>query len=120
MLREGTKQYATAGGATRTVPLYRLLTPKQIEARAKEAEARAKEAEVRAWEERWKNENRTWTDKTGTYKVEAVYDDHVGDGNIRLLRQDKSEIVIHLSKLSDADRRKAIELREAAKPVGKR
>lgn len=85
------------------------------EANQKTAEANRKVVEVQAWQERWNKDKHTWTDKSGKYSVEAIYDGYLGEGKIRLLRKDKSELVIHLSKLSEPDRRKAVALRRAGK-----
>ena len=115
----GTKTYPTAAGTTKTVRVVRLVDrdrmaqmEAKLEANRTAAAARPKrEADAIAWQERWAKEKRTWKDKTGRFSVDAVYDGHLGDGNIRLLKEDKTEIIIHLSKLSDSDRRKTVAIK---------
>ncbi|MDZ7617548.1 MAG: SHD1 domain-containing protein, partial [Patescibacteria group bacterium] len=46
---------------------------------------------------------RTWTDTTGTYRIEAEFVDVV-EGKVHLKRADGSVIAVPLDKLSDADR----------------
>jgi hypothetical protein len=123
---EGTKTYRTAAGTTNTVRVVRLVdrdrmaqmearleaNRKELEANRKEAAAKAKtQADALAWQDRWAKEKRTWKDKTGNFSVEAVYDEYLDDGKIRLLKEDKTEIIVHLSKLSDSDRQKAVAIK---------
>jgi len=57
---------------------------------------------------------RTWSDVTGTYKIEATYLG-VADGNVQLKRQDGKEIQVPLDKLSPRDRDFVQQVQEAAK-----
>ena len=116
-----TYSYTTVAGSKKTVLVLerneeklREIVAKRHEKAEKErvaAEAERKAAEAKAWLDRWNSSKYTWTDKTGGFSVEAVYDDYLGEGKIRLLRENKSEIVIHLSKLNESSRLKAVELR---------
>ena len=101
--KEGTKRYNTAVGTARTVPLFRLLSDAEV----KEIELAA---ELRRWEERWNKEKRLWNDKTGKFTVEAIYGGYAGKGIVRLLKEDKSEVLVPLKTLSEQDRRNAASL----------
>ena len=68
----------------------------------------------KTWPERWNKDKHTWKDKSGN-SVKAVYDGYLSDGKIRLLREDKTEVIIHILKLSEPDRLKAVALRRAGK-----
>lgn len=116
----GTKKYESE-----TVRVIRLasqerLTQFEAEIEAKRKVTAAAQAKSKAaakaleWRERWDRDKRTWKDKTGSFSVEAVYDSHLGDGKIRLLKEDGSEIIVHLSKLSDSDRRTAVAIKRPA------
>lgn len=114
----GTKKYTTIEGSSRTVRMIRLVSQKRTAeleamAAAKEERERAEAASL-AWKAWWDCEKQTWTDKSGKYSIEAIYDGYLGEGKIRLQRKDQSEIILHLSKLSNPDRLKALALRRAA------
>jgi hypothetical protein len=51
-------------------------------------------------------EFRTWSDATGTFKIEAKLVEHLGE-SVRLVRKDGKEVVVPLSRLSAADRQHA-------------
>ncbi len=86
-------------------------TPEEVRAKAK---VRA-EAEAAAWQKRWTENHRTWTDKSGKFTVEAVYDGFTAAYlKVQLLKEDKSRIEVYLTRLSDADRKKAFEFKKAA------
>ena len=114
----GTKTYTTIAGAKKTVRLVNFVkreTVAKMEAETKAAAAKAKaEAEAAKWQMRWLASYHTWTDRTGKHSIEAIYDGYVGNGNIRLIRKDRKEIIVPLSKLKNSDRLKAVALRRAA------
>ncbi len=60
---------------------------------------------------------RTWTDASGSFKVEAVYIG-VSDGKVVLRRTDNREVSVPLSRLCLEDRRYVAEMQEAAKKLG--
>lgn len=68
----------------------------------------------KTWPERWNKDKHTWKDNSSN-SVEAVYDGYLSDGKIRLLRKDKTEVIIHILKLSEPDRLKAVALRRTGK-----
>lgn len=64
-------------------------------------------------------EFRTWTDSTGTHKVEAAFVD-IKDGQVRLKKKDGNILTIALDKLSDGDREVVAKTRVSSKtPDGK-
>ena len=58
-------------------------------------------------------ELRTWTDKTGTHKIEAVYQG-VSEGKVVLKRKDNRELKVALDSLSKADQDHVAQLQKAA------
>ena len=60
---------------------------------------------------RWWNDNKpTWTDKTGQHQIVAAFKEHIGDGKIRLVKEDGTTVDVALNRLSEPDRLKAVEL----------
>jgi hypothetical protein len=62
-------------------------------------------------------EFRTWTDSSGTFKIEAKLVEHLGE-SIRLVRKDGKEITVPLARLSEADRQYATRLAKPTNPFG--
>jgi hypothetical protein len=60
-------------------------------------------------------EFRTWTDSSGTFKIEARFVEHLGE-SIRLVRKDGKEIVVLLARLSESDRQFAGQLAKPTNP----
>ncbi len=58
---------------------------------------------------------RTWSDATGTYKIEATYLG-VTDGKVQLRRQDGREISVPLDRLSPADQQYVQQTQAAKRP----
>jgi len=110
----GTDRFATVGGGSRTVFVIEPAdfggydVPRLY---AQYIQQRAENRRQRAWQVRWAAEKRVWTDRSGKHQVEALYDDYLGDGVIRLLKEDGTPIKVPLAKLSEKDRLEAIRLR---------
>ena len=100
----GTKTYTTVSGGSKTVHVIKLVSKERLTEIKKKNKAAALQA-------RWKAESRTWTDKTGKHKTEAIYGGYVAHGKARLLKQDGTEVVVPLASLSELDRRLAVKLR---------
>jgi hypothetical protein len=58
-----------------------------------------------AWQDRWNSDRRVWNDKSGKFAVGAVFDEHTKDNQVRILRIDKSEIIIPFADLSVKDQK---------------
>lgn len=111
-----TKTYQTAIGA-RTVRVVRLVPAEKLAEIAAEKAAAEKEAAeaaaAEAWQGRWEEGKRTWTDASGSFRVEAIYDGFE-PGHVWLMKADRARVKVPLLRLSDADRREAVAQARAA------
>jgi hypothetical protein len=103
----GTKRYETDAGPATVFHLKYLrehVESKPVdveEAKRKEEEAR-KEVERKLQEARKAELTRTWSDASGKFSVRAEFAGMTG-GNVRLVKDDGTAIVVPLAKLSSAD-----------------
>lgn len=116
----GTKTYHTSQG-TNTVRIIKLIPVDKIketeakqQAKQQVEEQQRKQAE---WEQRWNSNQYTWIDKSGQYKIEAVYDFWLGEGKIRLLTKERKEITIKLMDLSETSKKHAIDLHKLEEEI---
>ncbi len=111
----GTKTYKTAIGGSNTVFVFSPVDMEKMQPylekenkklfrqyqERREAGARKKAAAEKA---RWRAAARTWTDKTGKYKVFAEAVAYRG-GKVHLRKEDRSIVTVPLSKLSFEDQK---------------
>lgn len=99
---KGTVEYTTVLGASRRVYEIEPVSSSLLASWERQIDAER-------WTDRWNAESRLWTDRSGDYTVEAIYDGYLSEGVIRLLKHDRTTVELPMTRLSGEDRRFAVE-----------